>query len=356
MGAQFVEAVGGEAGITPKFNRLATEGLLFTDLYSTGTRSVRGMEAMVSGFLPVPGESVVKRIKSQRNFFTLANLLKPFGYHSSFIYGGEKRFDNMGGWYVGNGFDLIIDQNDYENTAFSGVWGVSDEDLMERANEEFSALYEKKQPFVSVVFSTTNHTPYEFPEGRIELIEGVAHNSVKNAIKFADYAIGRFFELARAQNYYQDTIFVVVADHNVRVYGDGLIPVHSYHIPALILGEGVPKQKYQGIVSQPDVLATALDLLGVDLRHPVLGKSIFASSENNLAFMQYYETYGLRQGDRIAILAPEKQAQTFSYENKRLQPIDHDIELERDLLAFINTASYLYENRLHSMAPPVQQR
>ena len=101
IGGQFVEAVGGEKGITPNINRLAKDGILFRDAYSNGTRSIRGLAGLVSGILSVPGKGVLKRDKSQKNFFTIASLLKPYGYTSSFFYGGESRFDNMKGWFIG---------------------------------------------------------------------------------------------------------------------------------------------------------------------------------------------------------------------------------------------------------------
>lgn len=140
LGAQFVAAASGQPGITPNLNRLSNEGILFAKLYASGTRSVRGMEAIVGGFLPIPGTSVLKRNLAQKDFFSLAQLLKPLGYNTSFIYGGEKRFDNMGSWYYGNGFDRIIDEPLFVNPVFDGIWGVCDEDLVARADEEFTKM------------------------------------------------------------------------------------------------------------------------------------------------------------------------------------------------------------------------
>ena len=193
LGAQYVAASGGaRPDITPNLNRLAQEGILFSQLYASGTRSVRGMEAIVGGFLPIPGTSVLKRNLSQKEFFSLARLLSPRGYDSSFLYGGEKRFDNMGSWYYGNGFKRIIDEPLFVNPVFHGIWGVCDEDLVVRADEEFVKLKEQNRPFVSVLFTTTNHTPFEFPEGRIKLLDGVEPASEENAVKFNDYALGKF--------------------------------------------------------------------------------------------------------------------------------------------------------------------
>ena len=347
MGAQFVEAVGGEAGITPEFNRLAKEGILFKDLYSNGTRSIRGIAGMVSGNFSIPGKGVLKRNKSQHDFFTLASLLKPLGYKSLFIYGGESRFDNMKGWFLGNGFDEIIDEPKFSNPKFVGTWGVCDEEVAMRANAEFKKLHANKQKFVSLIFSTSNHAPFDFPEGKFAPVEGVALKSVKNAIKYADYAIGRFIDAARQEAYYKDTVFVIVSDHNIRVYGDDVVPVNMFHIPGLILSEGLTPQQYEKIATQPDVLATALDLMGMDATYPIMGHSIFSDAKQNLALMQFNSTYALRVDNTVAVLREGMDAQTFRYVNEHLVACESDAELERDLLAFIVALDYLYNHKLY---------
>ncbi len=346
VGYQFVEVIGGKKGITPYFNRLSTEGILFKDLYSNGTRSIRGIAGSVAGNFSVPGKGVLKRNKSQRNFFTIASLLRPFGYHSMFIYGGESRFDNMKGWFSGNGFNEIIDQSQFNNPSFIGTWGVSDEDLVIRANQEFIQLHSRGKKFVAVMFSTSNHSPFDFPDGKITLVPGVEKRTDTNAIKYADYAIGQFIKLAKQQDYYQDTVFVIVSDHNVRVYGDEMVPVSMFQVPAMILGGGITPMVYEGIATQPDVLATALDLIGLDLTYPVMGHSIFSDQKQDISLMQFYNNYALRKGNKIAIARPDKQPVTFLYQNKQLIKAESDYELEKDVLAFIVTLDYLYKNQL----------
>lgn len=355
FGYQFVEAVGGEAGITPNFNKLSKDGILFRDLYSNGTRSVRGLAAMSAGNLAVPGVGVVKRNKSQSGFFTIASALEPFGYHTSFIYGGESRFDNMRGWYSGNGFDEIIDQPKIQNPTFVAPWGVCDEDLVVQANEEFKKKHKEGQKFATVMFSQSNHSPYEYPYEKIELLKDVPPNSVKNAVKYADHAIGRLFELAKQEGYYEDTIFVVVADHNTRVYGDDMVPVDMFHIPAMILGGGVKPMVYDKIASQPDVLATALDLLGLDLKYPIMGHSIFSDKKQNLSLMQFHSSYALRVDDKVAIVRPSQEPLTFTYKDpatysdrsNHLTMAEHDEELEKDALAFVIALDHIYNKKLY---------
>lgn len=346
LGAQFVGELGGRKGITPNLDRLSKEGLWFTSLYSNGTRSIRGLAALSAGFLPVPGKGVLKRNKSQKDFFTVAQLLKPYGYHSVFIYGGEKRFDNMASWYYGNGFDDIIDEKKFENPNFHGIWGVSDEDLVKRSNQEFQAMHDKKQPFVSVMFSTTNHTPFEFPEGRIELVEGVKKHSVENAIKFADYAVGLFIDEAKTLDYYKDTVFLIASDHNVRVYGDNLLPFDMFRIMGVILGEGIEQKRVDRLTMQPDLLATALDLMGIDnLRHPILGRSIYKDHKKDISLMKFHQMYGLRAGNEIAIIQPEEKPITMRIVDGRLVETAHNDELEKDALGFIIGVNALYQNK-----------
>ncbi|RUM75702.1 MAG: LTA synthase family protein [Sulfurovum sp.] len=341
LGYQFVTPE-----ITPELLKLKNEGLWFNQAYSNGTRSVRGIAGTTAGFLAVPGKGVVKRSKSQNGFFTFASLLKPLGYHSLFLYGGEARFDNMRSWFLGNGFDEIVEQKDYKNPAYVATWGVSDEDLVKKANERFSQLYKEGKPFAGLMFSSSNHSPFDIPKGRIEEVKK-GKNCVENAVKYADYAIGAFFKEAKKLPYYKDTIFVVVADHNIRVYGDDVVPVNMFHIPALILGEGVKAKAYNKLASQPDVLATALDYLGKDFTYPILGHSIFSDDKKDINLMQFNENYALRLGNKVAVVIPSQPAQTYEYVGEHLKLIAHDTELEKDALAFVIELNYLYDKQLY---------
>ncbi len=357
LGAQFVAALGGEPGITPNINRLSKEAVFFSQLFSNGARSIRGISGVVSGFLAAPGKGVVKRNLSQRGFFTVASLLKPLNYRSSFFYGGESRFDNMKSWFAGNGFDEIHDEDSFGDEVFHGTWGVDDATVVDRADRYYRQLHDRSEKFVSVIFSTTNHTPFDFPAGRIELVEGVPEKSVENAIKYADYAIGRLIDRAREAGYYDDTVFLVIADHNIRVYGDDDIPVDMFHIPGMILGGGIAPQRIDALSSQPDALATALDLLGVDLTYPILGRSVFNDDKAQVTLLQYHDIYGLRHRDEIAILQPGKPAQTWRVDtDMRLRPAPHNVALEKDALAFSITLDMLYREQRHALPDQRSER
>ena len=341
LGYQFVSKE-----VTPEILKLKKEALWFDEAYSNGTRSVRGIAGSAAGFLAVPGKGVVKRSKSQNDFFTFGQLLKPRGYHTMFLYGGEAHFDNMRSWFLGNGIDEVVEQKDYSNPAYVATWGVSDEDLVNKANEKFSALYKQGKPFAAMMFSSSNHSPFDIPSGRIEEVKK-GKNCVENAVKYADYAIGKFFKDAKKLPYYKDTVFVLVADHNIRVYGDDVVPVNMFHITAMMLGEGITPQFYNKQISQPDILATALDYLGEDFEYPILGHSLFSDQKKEINLMQFNNSYALRIKEKVAVVRPRKVAQTFKYENEHLVPIAHDKELERNALAFVLGLNYLYDKQLY---------
>ena len=332
--------------ITPELLKLKKESLWFSEAYSNGTRSIRGIAGSTAGFLAVPGKGVLKRSKSQSDFFTFSSLLKPLGYHTMFLYGGEARFDNMRSWFSGNGFDEIVEEKDYVNPMHIGTWGASDEDLANKGNERFSKLYEEGKPFAALMFSSSNHSPFDIPQGRIEPVKK-GEQCVENAIQYADYAIGKFFADAKKLPYYKDTIFVVLSDHNVRVYGDDVVPVNMFHIPALIIGEGVKAKEYKEIASQPDVLATAIDYLGKDLNYPILGQSIFSDTKQDLTLLQFNENYALRVKNKVAVVIPNQPAETYEYVNEHLQSTEHDVELEKDALAFVIALNHLYDKQLY---------
>ena len=344
MGAQFTGFIG-KQNFTPNLDNLAQDYLSFTNLYSNGTRSVRGLAALTSGTLPINGVEVIKRNKSQEGYFTVASLLKPYGYKSSFIYGGEARFDNMKGWYLGNGFDEVIEQKDFTNPIFTSTWGVSDEDLVIKANEKFKSYYENNEKFVSVMFSSSNHMPFELPDGKIEFEKNIPKTSVENAIKYADFAIGKFFELAKKEDYFKDTVFVVIADHNVRVYGDQIVPIDMFQIPAVIISDNIPPQIFSRLTSQSDVLATALDLIGIDLSYPILGNSIFKDNKKDINLMLFDEIYAYRKEDKVAILVPNMPIKTYLYKDKKLIEIEEDSLLEKEALSLIYVLDDMYKNK-----------
>jgi phosphoglycerol transferase MdoB-like AlkP superfamily enzyme len=349
LGAEFVGALGG-LDLTPNLDKLSSEGIWFNNLYATGTRSVRGLEAIVAGFTPTPARSVVKLGKSQRDFFTLAQLLGKFGYESSFIYGGEAQFDNMRRFFMNNGFDRVVDEKDYENPEFVGSWGVSDEDLFDKAHAEFSAAGDR--PFFGLVFTSSNHSPFEFPDGRIELYDE-QKNTVNNAVKYADYALGRFIGQAQDSNYWENTVFLIVADHNSRVYGSEVVPIERFHVPALILGGSISPATYEPVASQIDLPPTLLSLIGISCEHPMIGHDLTlpgAQRPPGRAIMQFNGTQAYLEGDQVAVLQKGKPVQQYTYEGGRLSPLATESEALSDkALGHASWSSLAYEKSLYRL-------
>ncbi|WP_240032037.1 LTA synthase family protein [Pseudomethylobacillus aquaticus] len=317
LGATFVESLGG-VPVTPELEKLKAEGWWFENLYATGTRSVRGIEAVVTGFPPTPAQSVVKLSKSQDNFFTLASLLKTKGYLTEFIYGGEAHFDNMRTFFINNDFDQVVDEKDYVNPVFMGSWGVSDEDLFNKTHEQLLKHHDSGQPFFSLVFTSSNHSPFEFPDGRISLYEQPKATD-NNAVKYADYAMGQFFKQAKDSPYWKDTVFLVVADHDIRVRGDDLVPIKHFHIPGLILGADIQPRVLKTVASQIDLPTTLISLMGIDAVHPMLGRDLSSEPDGlpGRAMMQYEQNYAWMEGDKVVVLRPGKPASYGHYDRDR---------------------------------------
>ena len=353
LGAEYVGCLNG-LPLTPELDKLSKEGLLFTNLYCTGTRSVRGIEQVTAGFLPNPSESIVKLSGSQQGFFTLADAFGRHNYDTSFIYGGMANFDNMASFFNGNGFKNIIDETDFDadgkKYAMKGTWGYSDEDLAVKANEYYKRL--GKKPFFSLMFSTSNHEPFEFPDGRIKLYEQ-PKNTVHNAMKYADFSIGKFFELAKKEAYFKNTIFVVIADHNTRTYGKNLVPVNKFHIPALIIAPNIEKGiTYDNLASQMDIPSTVLALSGITTKTPMVGRNLLKlpKGTKGRTIMLFHETYAFRVDDDIVILNPNAKPLQFKVKSDtELIPVALNEELAKDALAHIVASSNMYKNRVYKI-------
>jgi len=349
LGAEFVGRLGG-LPLTPNLDRLANEGLWFENLYATGTRSVRGIEAVVAGFPPTSAVSTVKLAKSQRDFFTLASFLKPQGYESTFFYGGESHFDNMRSYFMGNGFDRVVEQKDMPSSAFIGTWGASDGDLFDVAHQHFSRQPADK-PFFALVFSSSNHAPFEFPDGGFDLHEQ-PKNTVNNAVKYADHALGRFIDRAKKSAYWDNTLFLVVADHNSRVYGPSVIPIERFHIPGLILGGAVKSpERIRTVASQIDLAPTLISLMGLSGEHPLTGRNLSDPAQRERpgrAIMQFDKIQAYMEGSDVAVLQPDSPVRLMRYADGQLRDdLAGNTALVEKAQAHARFAQWAYQKQWH---------
>jgi len=358
LGATFVESLGGVA-VTPELEKLKSQGIWFTQLYATGTRSVRGIEAVITGFQPTPADSTVKLSLSQINFFSLAALLSQQGYSTEFIYGGESHFDNMRSFFMGNGFQTIVDQKDYNNSVFVGSWGASDEDLFNKTHAQLMAHHASGKPFFTLAFTSSNHAPFEFPDGRIQLHEHPKATE-NNAVKYADYAMGQFFKMAQNSPYWKDTLFLVVADHDIRVRGDTLVPIKNFHIPGLILGADIQPKTIHSLASQIDLPVTVLSLMGIEATHPMTGRDLSDLPEGYLgrAMMQYNYNFAWMEetpdGNRVVVLREGKPPAHGIYDPKSKQlanasPPANAATLEKRALANALLPALLYTEKRYRL-------
>ncbi|MDN3436025.1 LTA synthase family protein [Pseudoalteromonas sp. APC 3356] len=358
LGAQYVSSLGG-IPLTPEIDKLNQKGWAFKRLYATGTRSVRGIEAVITGFTPTPSRAVVKLDKSQKDFFTIASLLKENGYEAQFIYGGESHFDNMKSFFLGNGFTDIVDFNDIENPQFVASWGASDGDLFNQADIELTKLHNEGKPFFSFIFTSSNHDPFEIPDGIVSPIQYTAEQLQQyddkellrhKAIQYADYALGQFIAKAKAQDYWENTIFLVVADHDARAMGKDLVPINNFHIPGVILNSGKGPTLDQRIVSQIDLAPTLLSLMGIENISPMLGQDLTDPTASNRAMMQYAENFAYMVNDEVTILQPSKAPLNFqyNYELNTLSPIDVNHDTSEIALAHVLWGSLAYKNYWYS--------
>lgn len=337
MGAQYVKSLGG-LPVAQKLESWRTRSLWFDQLYASGTRSARGLEAVVSGFLPTRAPSVLKLEGAQHEFFTLASALKAAGYHTEFIYGGDSSFDNMRRFFLDNGFERVLDWSDMADEAqFKTTWGVSDEDLYRRVDRELRSHASDGKPFFTLVFSTSNHPPYDFPDGRIALFEQPKMTQ-RNAARYADFAVGSYLEQAQRSAYWPNTLFMVVADHETRIEGGrgDLVPIEAFHIPGFIAGGPVRPAIVKRLASQTDLLPTVLSVMGVALDLPATGLDESRTDLSGLgqAIMQFHDTAAFRRGDDMIVLQPDQPPEQFRIHDMTLTRVSLDADLTRTAVAY----------------------
>jgi phosphoglycerol transferase MdoB-like AlkP superfamily enzyme len=341
--------------LTPNLDTIATQqGLLFSNLHADGNRTIRGLEAVLASFPPLPGDSILARTRTQ-DCETLAQVLRRDGYTSTFIYPGRAIFDGLGHFALGNGFDRMIEEKDFVNPVFTNTWGHCDEDLYDRVLAEARAAHDGGQPFFITALSVTNHQPFTFPDGRIS--EPSRVHSRKFAVKYVDYALGRFFEQVKREPFWQDTIFAVVADHGARVYGSQTVPILSYEIPLIVTGgtlAGQPR-RVETPGCQLDVAPTLLGLIGRPYDTVFYGRDLLAPAADRFALLNHNRSIALYRGSEMVALSLGKVIERFTARDRKtleLQPLDAATrEQANDATALFQTADELYNQHRYSVQP-----
>ncbi len=350
FGSVFVGSLHPEGpACTPHFDSLVSEGLLFTRIYATGNRTVRGVEASLLSFPPIPGQSIVKRPLNE-NLFSLPSVLKSMGYQTVFLYGGRSYFDNFQQFASHNSFDQIIDQTDFSNVTFETIWGVCDGDLFDNSLHTFDSLHSEGRPFFATIITVSNHKPYLYPEGKIPY-DPKKQDRI-HAVRYADFAIGEFVRKAQSHEFFDSTIFVFLGDHGARVYGWQQIPMDSYEIPILFYCPALipPGQRVEVLGSQMDLAPTLLDTLNLSYSSKFFGRSLFKVQQGqNFALLSHNRDVALLRNNRLAVLGILMENGLWdrnptSGEFTQL-PMMADSSLFLDAVAYYETAYRLYSSR-----------
>ena len=353
LSARYLTRFGQESDITPFMDQWFQQGLLFTNFYATGTRTTRGLEAITLSIPPTPGRSIVKRPDSS-HMYSLGRVFKNLGYDTAFLYGGRGFFDNMNAFFSGNGY-RIVDQSTLssDEVTFKNAWGVCDEDIFNRTIKEANQAYDAHTPFFFHIMTTSNHRPYTYPEGKIDLPPGKGgHGGSGRAggVKYTDYALSSLMAQAKKQPWFDDTVFVVVADHCAHSAGRVGLPVDRYHIPMFIFApEYIPAGEVATLSSQMDLAPTLLALLNVSYESFFFGQNILSPDFKGRALIANYQKLGLLKENELLLLSPGKQIDRVlrGRAEARLDRVGKDYPGVKGLMAYYQGADYVYTHRLN---------
>jgi phosphoglycerol transferase MdoB-like AlkP superfamily enzyme len=327
--ADFMKIYGSDKNLTPFLDSLASESLLFTNFYASGNRTVRGLEAVTLCLPPTAGESVVKR-KDNKDKFSTGNVFKQKGYNVKYLYGGDAFFDNMEDFFSGNGYD-IVDKKTFspDEITFDNIWGVCDEDMYNKAIKVMNEEAKENKPFFNHIMTVSNHRPFTYPNNKID-IPGDA-KSRDGGVKYTDYAMKKFFEMAKKQPWFANTVFVILADHCASSAGKTELPVDKYRIPAMIYSPGfIQPQRYTNLVSQIDIMPTVFGLLNFNYQSKFFGQDVLKADYKPRALIATYQDLGMIKDNILTIISPKQQVKQFQLTVLPKEGIEDDFQLYYD--------------------------
>ena len=349
LSGEFMEYLGSKKGkITPSLDTLVNKSLFFTNFYAVGTRTIWGLEAAALSAPPKPGQSVIKRPNSE-NMFSMGQLFKERGYDLKFIYGGNGYFDNMNYFFENNGYNIVDNSEFADNeVTFSNAWGVCDQDLFNKALSESDRSFAAGKPFLNLIMTTSNHRPFTYPEGLVDIPSG---KNREGAVKYCDYAIGELIRKASTKSWFNNTLIVIMADHCAGSAGQTELPFMEYQIPLIIYNPTIVQpQRIDKLSSQIDVAPTLLALLNWNYESKFFGKDILKMKpEDERAFIANYQKLGYIKNDRLTILSPQQKVTSYKINRStgaiERQSIDEGVVNEA--VTYYQSASYVQKNRLN---------
>jgi phosphoglycerol transferase MdoB-like AlkP superfamily enzyme len=346
--AEFMKMYGNEQNITPFLDSLAQKSLVFTNLYAAGNRTVRGLEAVTLCLPPAAGESVVKR-EDNKNKFSTGAIFKQKGYNVKFMYGGDAFFDNMQDFYSGNGYE-IVDKSSFtpEEITFSNVWGVCDEDMYNKAIKVMNAEAKENKPFFNHIMTVSNHRPFTYPNNKIDIPGDI--KSRDGGVKYTDYSLKKFFEMASKQTWFNNTVFVIVADHCASSAGKTELPLDKYRIPGFIYTPGSKGEKYNKLMSQIDIMPTLFGLLHFNYESKFFGQDVLKADYKPRAFIATYQDLGLIKDNVLTILSPKQVVRQFDLQltpkekvTREYQIYYNEIPLKKERTDLVNETISFYQ-------------
>ena len=347
LSAEYMGIYGNKKNLTPYLDKLTQKSLFFNNLFATGTRTVRGMEAVTLSVPPTAGRSIVKR-PINNSLDSIGDVFSDNGYENRFIYAGHGYFDNMNNFFSKNGFS-IVDRLDFKDdeVTFSNAWGVCDEDLLNKVSQEADKSFQSKKPFFSFVMTTSNHRPYTYPDNKIDI---PSHTGRDGAVKYTDFAIGKFLEKAKTKPWFNDTIFVIIADHNGGSAGKNALPLYRYKIPLIIYSpSNIKPQTITKLSSQIDTMPTLFNLLGISYKKKFYGNNILDEKFKERAFIGNYQKLGYVKNGYLYYLTPDKKVHKMRIDKLSLNNVnykeDNNISSreKEDIITYYQSASLLYE-------------
>ena len=347
LSGEYLKHFGSTQNITPFLDSLIPYSLFFENFYASGTRTVRGLEALSLAIPPTPGQSIVRR-KDNGDMFTIGNVLKPKGYDVRYIYGGNAFFDNMGKYFGGNGYQVLDKRDIPENLVnHTTAWGIDDEASFNFTLQQCDKSYNEGNLFFNHIMTVSNHRPYTYPDGRIDIPS--SKQDFTGGVKYTDFAINDFIKKAQKKPWFNNTIFVIVSDHCSRSAGKTDLPVNRYHIPCLLYAPQLIKPSIEKrLVSQIDLAPTVLGFLNQSYTSRFLGSDVFKRDTlNDRIFISTYQDMGYIRNNKLVILSPRARVEMYSFDyfSGVNTPIPLDKSLVNEAISWYQGASFLYKEK-----------
>ncbi|MEK8079182.1 LTA synthase family protein [Pseudomonas sp. XK-1] len=353
----FVGALGSEAGITPNFDRLAEQGLLFRRFFANGTHTHQGMFASMACFPNLPGfEYLMQTPEGGHQFSGLAQLLSARNYDDLYVYNGDFAWDNQRGFFSNQGMTRFIGRNDFVDPVVSDpTWGVADQDMFDRAAAEL-LKQDPEKPFYALLQTLSNHTPYALPD-TLPVASVQGHGSLDQhltAMRYSDWALGQFFEKARKAPYFNNTLFVVVGDHGFGAHEQLTeMDLYRFHVPLLLIAPGIQDSfgaTEDRVGSQVDIVPTIMGRLPGAVRHQCWGRDLLSlpASDPGFAIIKPSgsdQTVAMLSGEHILVLPKGGPARGYQYRLGRqaealpLTTPTQEQRLGQQLQAYLQTAT-----------------